>query len=65
MVVVVVVVEVEMGMGILTQGTRKLVSGYIRIPDNPMLIRQTVFKTANKKKWAEGPALVANDFLEY
>ena len=43
----------------LKQGTRKLVSGGIRIPDNPMLVRQTVFKATTKTSWAEGPALTA------
>ena len=46
------------------QGTRKLVSGGIRIPDNPMLVRQTVLKTMCKTSLAEGPALVAKDFLK-
>ena len=48
----------------LKQGTRKLVSGGIWIPDNPMLVRQTVFKTMNRRSWAKGPALVATDFLK-
>ena len=30
------------------QGARKPVSGGIRIPDNPMLVRQTVFKTTTE-----------------
>ena len=33
------------------QGARKPVSGGIRIPDNPMLVRQTLFKTPTKTSY--------------
>ena len=38
------------------QGTRKPVSGGIRIPDNPMLVRQNVFKTPTKNKLGQRPS---------
>ena len=46
------------------QGTRKTVSGGIRIPDNPILVRETMFKTMTETSWAECPAMVVSDFLK-
>ena len=43
-------------------GSRQLVAVGIRMPDNPLLVRQIVFKTTTKTGVAECPALVAEDY---